>query len=168
MKKKHKKKPHKFRNAASAPPRAPRAPRAPSASRAAPSAESKWSRLGWTAAGAGATALVGSFLAREGWAPKTISGVMGIAGGVATAASHDPRVQDAGSGALSAAGSQFLLLMMDDHEQGKAIAATAANANRRQADADGLPQGALASAFERARARLAVGADDARRYSDAA
>src|SRR5262245_2711507 len=120
------KKVQRLRNAAPAAPRAiaPRAPRA----RSQAAGNTSIARLGWTAAGAGATALVGSFLAREGWAPKTIAGVMSVAGGVASATSHDEKVRDVGSGAMSAAGSQFLLLMLDDHEHQKATAtAVAAN-----------------------------------------
>jgi hypothetical protein len=51
--------------------------------------------------------------------------------------------------------------MIDDHERGKKVEAASKRAN-----AEALPPGALESAFERARARLAVAADDARRYSD--
>ena len=65
-----KKKKHKFhhRNAA------PRAPRA------AKPADDTTRKLGYTAAGAAGTALLGSFLARQGWAPKTIAGALTAVG----------------------------------------------------------------------------------------
>ena len=60
-KKKKTKRPH-FRNAA---PRAPRVGKTED--------ETPLKRLAYTAAGAAGTALAGSFLAHEGWAPKTIA-----------------------------------------------------------------------------------------------
>jgi hypothetical protein len=111
-------------------------------------------RLGYTAAGAAGTALVGSFLAREGWAPKTVAGLLTAAGGVAAWTSHDPMVRNVGSGAMSAAGSQLALLMIDEHDKPAQVAAA-----QKRANADGLPPGALESAFERARARMLVAAE---------
>ena len=61
MAKKKKGKKHHFRNAA------PRAPRA-----AKHEEETPLKRLAFTAGGAAGTALAGSFLAHEGWAPKTM------------------------------------------------------------------------------------------------
>ena len=154
MKKKPKPKHRNYRNAAPAAAAVARAPRPPRPRAAAGASETTGSRILYTAAGAAGTALVGSFLAKEGWAPKTIAGLLTAAGGVAAATSHDPMVRDVGAGAMSAAGGQLALMMFDG--------------NHRQADASELPPGALESAFERARARLAVAADDGRRYLDAA
>ena len=163
--KKHKPKKMKLRNAApAAAPRAPSLPRAPRVARRSAPDETPLRRLGYTAAGAAGTALVGSFLAREGWAPKTVAGLLTAAGGVAAWTSHDTTVRNVGAGAMSAAGSQLALLMMDDHEKKTAQGASAAQSKR--ANADGLPNGALESAFERARARMLVAADDARRFTD--
>jgi hypothetical protein len=51
---------------------------------------------------------------------------------------------------MSAGGAQLALLMIDDHTK------KAADATKRQANADTLPAGALESAFERAKAHLAL------------
>ncbi len=158
MKKNHKNRKHKpkFRNAAPAAPAASRPMRATRAPRAMTRAdETPLRRLGYTAAGAAGTALVGSFLAREGWAPKTIAGLLTTGGAIASWTSHDPTVRNIGSGAMSAAGGQLALMLLDDSEKTKAQAAAGTTPIKR-ANADGLPSGALESAFERARARMAV------------
>ena len=49
----------------------PRPPRA-----AKPQDESSTHRLGYPAAGAAGSALLGAVLARQGWAPKTIAGAL--------------------------------------------------------------------------------------------
>jgi hypothetical protein len=160
--KKKKGKHKKFRNnggPVAAPPR-PRAPRAPRNKSERPGEESPLRRLGYTAAGAAGSALVGSFLAREQWAPKTIAGLLTTAGAIASWTSHDPMVQNIGSGAMAAGGGQLALMLLDDHEKEGEKPGT------KRANADGLPPGALESAFERARARMAVMTDEARRYSD--
>jgi hypothetical protein len=165
MKKKNKKSKKKFghsgfRNAApAAAPARPRVARVPRA-RTEATEESPLRRLGYTAAGAAGSALVGSFLAREQWAPKPIAGLLTTAGAIASWTSHDPMVQQIGSGAMAAGGGQLALMMLDDHEK------DGEKPNTKRANADGLPPGALDSAFERARARLAVMTDEARRYSD--
>ena len=167
MKKKTKKR--KFRHPAlrnAAPIAAPARPRTPRVARPrseAAAGESPLRRLGYTAAGAAGSAIVGSFLAREQWAPKTIAGLLTTAGAIASWTSHDPLVQNIGSGAMAAGGGQLALMLLDDHEKtGDKPGST------KRANADGLPSGALESAFERARARMAVMTDDARRYSDGA
>ena len=136
-------------------------PRAAPKARAVPE-DTTTRRLLYTAGGAAGTALVGSFLAREGWAPKTIAGLLTAAGGVASWTSEDPMVQNLGAGAMSAAGSQLALLMLDGRD------AKDPPPKPRQADLNELGPGSLESAFERARSQLSVAADDARRYSDAA
>ena len=165
---KHKSKP-KHRNngggATSGPPR-PARPRPRPASRPSPHPampeDTTTRRLMYTAGGAAGTALVGSFLAREGWAPKTIAGLLTAAGGVAAWTSADPMVQNLGAGAMSAAGSQLALLMLDGRDGHDSKDAPG---KARQADANDLPHGALQAAFERARSQLSVAADDARRYA---
>ncbi len=148
----------KHRNAAPPAARPPRPPRPPRTAPPKPE-DTTTRRLMYTAGGAAGTALVGSFLATQGWAPKTIAGLLTAAGGVAAWTSADPMVQNLGAGAMSAAGSQLALLMFDgrDHHD--------APAKVRQADANDLPPGALEAAFERARSQLSVAADDARRYA---
>jgi hypothetical protein len=153
MAKKHKKKStrHTFphRNAA---PRAPRAPRAPKP----PGSDTTLHSLGYTAAGAAGTALVGSFLAREGWAPKTIAGALAAVGAGLAWKGDGSTVRSVGAGAMSAAGSQLALMLIDDRD-GKRPAAPAPVATaKKPSNADGLPPGALEAAFERAQQRLAL------------
>ncbi|MCX5742969.1 MAG: hypothetical protein NT062_10785 [Proteobacteria bacterium] len=150
--KKKKNKAWKHRNAAprSIAPRnaVPRAPRTPSAK-----AESETSlhRLGYTAAGAAGTALVGSFLSREGWAPKTVASALAAVGAGLAWKGDGSTIRSLGAGAMSAAGSQLALLVIDDRERKAAPVPV-----KKPANADGLPPGALETAFERAKARLAI------------
>ena len=146
MKKKHKHKHHKYRNAA---PRnlAPRAPRV-----GKPGEETNMHRLGYTAAGAAGTALLGSFLAREGWAPKTIAGALAAVGAGLAWKGDGSTIKSVGAGAMSAAGSQLALMVIDDRDRKPATTV----AVKKPANSDGLPPGALENAFERARERLAI------------
>jgi hypothetical protein len=143
-KKKHKHKFTKYRNAA------PRAPRA-----AKSDGGTSMHQLGYTAAGAAGTALLGSFLARQGWAPKTIAGALTAVGAGLAWKGDGDTIKSVGAGTMSAAGSQLALMLIDDHDSKPAAAATVAAA-KKPANADGLPAGALESAFERARERLAL------------
>ncbi|HEU0029892.1 MAG TPA: hypothetical protein VFQ53_04610 [Kofleriaceae bacterium] len=155
MAKKHKHKKHKtkhvYRN--TAPASAPRAPRAP---RAKTGEDTSTRRLLYTAAGAGGTALVGSFLARQGWAPKTVAGALAAVGTGLAWKGDGSMIQSVGAGAMSAAGSQLALMLIDDRDR-KAPAATTA---KKPANADELPPGALENALERARTRLALATSD--------
>jgi hypothetical protein len=135
-KKKHKK--FKHRNAA------PGAPRAKKPDKD----ETPTQRLLYTAAGAGGTALVGSLLARQGWAPKTIAGAIAAVGGGLLWKGEGTTIKSVGAGAMSAAGSQLALMMIDDRDD------KPAQSTKKPKNADGLPPGALESAFERARSRL--------------
>ena len=148
---KNKKHKHKFRNAA---PRnvAPRGPRAAKK----PGEETNMHRLGYTAAGAAGTALLGSFLAREGWAPKTIASALAAVGAGLAWKGDSSTVKSVGAGAMSAAGSQLALMVIDDREKKPSTVV----ATRKPANADGLPPGALENAFERARERLAIASGD--------
>jgi hypothetical protein len=147
MPKKNKK--HKFklkhRNAA---PRSPRAAR--------PEDETPTKRLATTAAGAAGTALVGSFLARQGWAPKTIAGALAAVGAGLAWKGDGATIRSVGSGAMSAAGSQLALMLIDDRDHKAAPAVPV----KKPSNSDGLPEGALEAAFERARHRLALATDD--------
>src|SRR4051812_34748724 len=151
-KKKHK---HKFKHRNAGPP-APRAPRTPRAGR---HDESSTHRLGYTAAGAAGTALLGSFLARQGWAPKTIAGALTAVGAGLAWKGDSSTIKSMGAGTMSAAGSQLALMMIDDHSSRPAPAAQVTTA-KKPANGDGLPPGALENAFERARERLALVAGD--------
>jgi hypothetical protein len=147
-KKKHKHK-HKFnhRNAA------PRAPRA------AKSSDDGGRGLAYTAAGAAGTALLGSFLARQGWAPKTIAGALTAVGAGLAWKGDGNTIKSVGAGTMSAAGSQLALMMLDDHSAKQAPTTQVATA-KKPANAEGLPPGALENAFERARERLALHAGE--------
>lgn len=143
---KKKKNKHKFmhRNAG------PRAPRT-----AKPEDETSTHRLGYTAAGAAGSALLGAVLARQGWAPKTIAGTLAALGAGLAWKGEGATTKSLGAGTMSAAGAQLAMMMIDDHQQ-KQQAPQIATAGKKPANADGLPPGALENAFERARERLAV------------
>ncbi len=153
-----KKKKNKFRHR-NAPPRnvAPARPSAPRAPRSARDPESSTHRLGYTAAGAAGTALLGSFLARQGWAPKTIAGALTAVGAGLAWKGDGSTIKSVGAGTMSAAGSQLALMLIDDRQ--KPVAAMTV-AGKKPANADELPPGALESAFDRARERLALVSSD--------
>lgn len=119
-------------------------------------------RLGFTAAGAAGTALVGSFLAREGWAPKTIATALAAVGAGLAWKGDEESIRSVGAGAMSAAGSQLALMLIDDRDKpsaassGSSTTASASTPPKKPANAGELPPGALESAFERAKARLAM------------
>lgn len=122
-------------------------------------AETTLHRLGYTAAGAAATALAGSLLAHEGWAPKTIAGALTAVGAALAWRGDDPMVRSVGAGTMAAAGSQLALMLINDRDtKPRAPTPQAALPPKRQAE--GLPPGALAAAFERARERLAMATDE--------
>jgi len=99
MAKKKKGKKHPFRNAA---PRAPRAGKSED--------ETPLKRLAATAGGAAGTALAGSFLAHEGWAPKTIATALAAVGAGLAWKGDAPTIRSVGAGVMSAAGSQLALM----------------------------------------------------------
>jgi hypothetical protein len=139
---------HKLRNAAPRPPRA----------KPNEQGESHLKQLGYTAAGAAGTALVGSFLAHEGWAPKTIATALAAVGAGLAWKGDGQTIRSVGAGAMSAAGSQLALMVIDDHDHKKATAAAVAQAQpaKKPANADALLAGSLESAFNRARSQLAL------------
>ncbi len=139
---KKKTKKHPFRNAA---PRAPRAEKSGD--------ETSLHRLGYTAAGAAGTALVGSFLAREGWAPKTIATALAAVGAGLAWKGDETTIRSVGAGAMSAAGSQLALMLLDDRDKPTPTSSTAA---KKPANANELPPGSLENAFERAKSRLSL------------
>jgi hypothetical protein len=145
-----KKKKHKFklkhRNAG---PRVPRPARGED--------DTPGKRLAVTAAGAAGTALAGSFLARQGWAPKTIAGALAAVGAGLAWKGDGSTIRSVGAGAISAAGSQLALMMIDDRDAKPAPQVATA---KKPSNTDGLPAGALEAAFERARHRLALATDD--------
>ena len=132
---------HAFRNAA---------PRAPRPAVAKPEEETTLKRLAMTAAGAGGTALAGSFLAHEGWAPKTIATALTAVGAGLAWKGDEATVRSVGAGVMAAAGSQLALMSIQDKDKKPAVVQTA----QRPSNAAALPAGALESALERAQARL--------------
>lgn len=177
--KKTKSKPrHLYRNAA-APARAvPRAvvmrPRGPIAAdlEKKEDDEKKHDTPGWGAlkavGGALATTVAGAYLARQDWVPpKLMTGV--ISGLGALLALEGPaKWKSLGLGAMSAAGGQLGIMLIDeelfkhaedtDKKEVASKPATPAPAKRQAGD---IPSDALARAFERARLRMAIGHDGA-------
>jgi hypothetical protein len=159
---------HKTRNAAprgAAPLNAPTRGAAPrSAPRKPHVAETPLRRLGYTAAGAAGTALAGSFLAHEGWAPKTIATALATVGAGLAWKGDEPTIRSIGAGVMSAAGSQLALMVIDDREKKAAAAApqpVATAPAKKPANQAALPAGSLEQAFNEARRDLAiVGGDE--------
>ena len=115
-------------------------------------------RLGYTAAGAATTSLAGAFLAREGWAPRTVATALAAVGAGLAWKGDAPTIRSIGAGVMSAAGSQLALMMLEERDRKTSTAQVAA---KRPANAGELPPGALEIAFERERARLSRLADEA-------
>jgi len=148
---------HAFRNAAtvSAMPR----PKA----RAHPRAEGiDWGTRGWQLAKLGGGMLGGALacalIAREEWLPpKTVTGAAAAVGTALMVGGESDTARWLGAGMAAATGGQLLLLTVDDHAQSKPPEKAASNtAQKKPANADGLPPGALEAAYERARRRLAM------------
>jgi hypothetical protein len=112
-----------------------------------------------TAGGALGAAIVCAFIARQDWLPpKAITAGVSAVGAAFAVGGHSDTLRAVGNGAMSAAGGQFGLLIIDDHYQTKQAPQQVAGAasGKKLANADSLPPGALESAYERARARLAM------------
>ncbi|MEJ7598513.1 MAG: hypothetical protein WKG01_11435 [Kofleriaceae bacterium] len=131
------------------------APRAPRQAKPQGEDETPLKRLGYTAAGAAGTALVGSFLAKQGWAPKTIAGALSAVGAGLAWRGDVSTIRSLGAGTMSAAGSQLALMLIDDRDKKVMVIAP-----KKPANADELPPGALESALERARTRLALASSE--------
>jgi hypothetical protein len=105
----------------------------------------------------GAT-LACAIVAKQDWLPpKALTGATAAVGAALALAGNSNTLRDVGYGVMGAAGGQLGLLLIDDHQQNKpnAQVANAAPA-KKPANAETLPPGALESAYERARARLAM------------
>ena len=143
---------HKLRNAA--PRNAPKGP-----PRKPQTEETPLRRLGYTAAGAAGTALAGSFLAHEGWAPKTIATALTAVGAGLAWKGDEATIRSVGAGVMSAAGSQLALMMIDERDHKQAVqqaASTQVAVVKKPANHGGLPPGSLESAFNDARSQLAI------------
>lgn len=164
-KKKQKSRSRYRNNGGSHPPPRPPSPPRPRAPRAKPEDETQGQRLVYTAAGAAGTALVGGFLAKQDWQPKTIASMLTAVGTAMAWKGDTPTLRSIGAGAMAASGGQLALQVMDDrYERGlKEAEKKEPPAARRQANAYALPPGALETAFERARMHTALTSDD---YAD--
>ena len=101
-----------------------------------------------------------SFLVHEGWAPKTISTALAAVGAGLAWKGDAPNIRSIGAGAMSAAGSQLALMLLDERDQkDKAAKARRRDAGQKPANAGQLPPGSLENAFERAKARLAMSSE---------
>jgi hypothetical protein len=163
-KKKYKFGKSKLRNAVTRPAPRPAAPR-PAVRTSKAEEETPLRRLGYTAAGAAGTALAGSFLAHEGWAPKTIATALTAVGAGLAWKGDEHTVRSVGAGVMSAAGSQLALMMIDERDRNQQSAPAQngqATAPKKPANAGALPPGSIESAFNQPRAQLAlVGGDEA-------
>jgi len=142
------------RNAASIAPAVARAPRA----RASTAGGTSLNRLGYTAAGAAGTALVGAMLARQGWAPKTVASALTAVGAGLAWKGDSSAVQSLGNGAMSAGGGQLAMLLIDEHQ---VKTDTKKEPVKKPSNAESVPPGSLESAFERARSRLSMTSGEA-------
>jgi hypothetical protein len=156
VKKKSKK--YKFRNAA---PRAARnaAPRAVK-HHAKSGEETSLQRLGYTAAGTAASAFFGAFLAKGGWAPKTVSTALTTLGAGLTWKGDSPQAKSIGSGVMGASGGQLVMELLVDHEK-KRVETEHEKEQKEQepkkpSNAAGVPQASLEDALARAKTRLAM------------
>jgi hypothetical protein len=152
---------HAFRNAA--PPL-----RSTASSRASTAPRPVGGRIGtdtpaWrtikTAGGAVGAALACAYIARENWIPpKVVTGLVSAVGGTLAVGGQSDTLRAVGAGVMSAAGAQLGLMLIDDHYHGSAThpAPAVAAVGKKPANSDSLPPGALESAYERARARLAM------------
>jgi len=172
---------HLYRNAVAAPARSvPRAvvvrPRAPLAANLAAEDDKKPDTPGWVAlkavGGALATTVAGAYLARQDWAPpKVLTGVISGLGALLALEGPD-RFKSLGVGVMASAGGQLGLMLIDEptfkqaedsdrkeHREPVTSKPTTPAPAKRQAGV--IPGDALARAYERARLRMALGAEGA-------
>jgi hypothetical protein len=129
-----------------------------------------------TAGGAVGAALACAYISRENWIPpQFVTGIVTAVGATLAVLGRNETLRNVGSGVMSAAGAQLGLMLIDNHydnletHQRIAVAqadkaqAEKAKAEKALADkakatrsAEALPPGALESAYERARMRLAM------------
>lgn len=114
----------------------------------------------WTAGGALTAATLCALAARYDVLPAVwATGLVTAIGGTTAAVAAHPVAQAVGQGAMAAAGAQLGLVVIDNHYQQTVIrdALVASKpAPKKPANAERLPDGAVASAYERARRRLAL------------
>ena len=181
---KHKKKVHRHQLRNAAPTRAPtmRAPRpngVAASNQNTPTDTQKKTGSGLdtlkTAGGAAGAAVTCALLARENVLPPVfITGLVTGVGATMAVFGRNDTLRQVGAGAMSAAGAQLGLMLIDNHyttvetekriaqaQADKAIAKAQADkahaeATKSTRSAENLPPGALEAAYERARTRLAM------------
>jgi hypothetical protein len=150
---------HSLRNAAP-PSRSSTAMRPSSDSRRHPASrgdDSDAMQVAKVAGGMLGATLACAFIARQDWLPpKAITGAVSAVGAALALGGHSHTLKAVGAGAMAAAGGQFGLLVIDDHQANRTNPATSGTTAKKPANAEALPPGALESAYERARARLAL------------
>jgi hypothetical protein len=83
-------------------------------------------QLAFTAAGAAGSALLGAILARQGHAPKTVSGALAALGAGLAGIGDSNALRALGAGAMSGAGAQLVLMLFSEYEDKKRAATDAA------------------------------------------
>lgn len=106
----------------------------------------------WTAVGVGLGSAAGAMAARLSMSPALVTGGTGLVGAAMALAGEGP-MRGLGAGAAAAAAGQFVMLKLDGRPDGGAKPAPQGQPKR---NADLLPPGALETALERARTRLAL------------
>lgn len=79
-------------------------------------------QLAFTAAGAAGSALLGAILARQGYAPKTVSGALAAVGAGLAGIGDSDALRALGAGAMSGSGAQLVLMLFAEHEERKNVA----------------------------------------------
>jgi hypothetical protein len=97
-------------------------------------------QLAFTAAGAAGSALLGAILARKGYAPKTIAGVIAAIGAAFGGISDSDALRAVAAGAMSGSGAQLVLMLFLEHEDRQKVgsdgATTAASDGHVPAEAE--------------------------------
>lgn len=115
--------------------------------------ETPGQRIAYTAAGAIGTSLSGVLFARMKWKPETIATVLAALGAGFALRGDSATLRSVGAGTMAAAGGQLSLIILEKNMPEKKEEVTS---EKKPANADELPQGALEAALERARARMAM------------
>jgi hypothetical protein len=79
-------------------------------------------QLVFTAAGAAGSTLLGAILARQGYAPKTVSGALAALGAGFASIGDSDALRALGAGAMSGSGAQLVLMMFAEYEERKNVA----------------------------------------------
>ena len=73
-------------------------------------------QLVFTVAGAAGSALLGAILARQGHAPKTVSGALAALGAGLAGIGESDALRALGAGAMSGSGAQLVLMLFSEYE----------------------------------------------------